>query len=135
MTDIALRPGNGATSGDNSFTALQAKLLVLIKLMDDGATELESVYRSMKANATRCEGAAGDIENAEFDPEFIDLTNHTATALGGATVQARHLMASANELAENTRQARQTHAKKYGPLDTVRSGRRHKTPKPGVFVR
>ncbi|MFZ3562821.1 conjugal transfer protein TraB [Streptomyces sp. BH097] len=137
MSDLVPRQtaGSAPGDGDNSYPAVQAKLEVLIQLLDDGAVELESLHRSMKKNAARCLRVETDIENADFDDEFIELTSHVNTALGGAVSQGKVLRQDAEEVAEELRQARQTHAKDYGPLDAVRSGRRHRTPKPGVFAR
>lgn len=135
MSELVHTPGPGATqSDDNSYSALQAKLNVLMKLLDDGATELELVRISMANNAKRCDSTVTAIENAEFDEEFIELTRLVSTALVGAARQVRQLAQGAHEMAEETRLVRQQHAKKYGPLDAVRNGRRHRTPKPGVFA-
>ncbi|MET9497433.1 conjugal transfer protein TraB [Streptomyces sp. NPDC006552] len=132
MSDIT-PVGTGAASDDNSYSALQTKLNVLMKMLDDGATELGSVRASMMGNAKRCDSTVTAIENADFDGEFIELTSLVSTALVGAAGQVRQLEQGALDMAEETRLVRQRHAKKYGPLDAVRSGRRHKTPKPGVF--
>ncbi|MCX4231758.1 conjugal transfer protein TraB [Streptomyces ortus] len=137
-SELATRSGAGSPApadGDNRYRSVQAKLLRLGKAMDDATLELESLRRSMKANASRTEDIAGDIANADLDAKFVELTNLVAVSLGGAAVEVRKLHDSAQETADLTHETRQSHSTLYGALDDIRSGRREKTPKPAFFNR
>ncbi|MCZ9342943.1 conjugal transfer protein TraB, partial [Streptomyces sp. TRM76130] len=72
---------------------------------------------------------------AGLDAKFVELTSNVAVALGGAGVQVKKLSDTAQETADLTHQTRRTHARLYGALDDIRSGRREKTPRPGFFNR
>ncbi|MGW0538127.1 conjugal transfer protein TraB [Streptomyces sp. NPDC003032] len=120
---------------DNRYKAVQAKLDKLGKAMDDATIELESLRRSMERNAEQTDSLATDIENADLDPKFVELTYSVATALDGAAREVRKLCDTAHETTDLTYQARRTHSKLYGALDDIRSNRREKTPKPGFFNR
>ncbi|MEV5082117.1 conjugal transfer protein TraB [Streptomyces sp. NPDC056159] len=138
MSDLAPRTSGAApvpADGDNRYKAVQAKLDKLGKAMDDATLELESLRRSMQANATRTEGVARDIAGADLDAVFVELTNNVSVALGGAAIQVRKLADTAQEAADLTHETRRTHSKLYGALDDIRSNRRVKTPKPGFFNR
>ncbi|WP_030978284.1 conjugal transfer protein TraB [Streptomyces sp. NRRL S-1824] len=137
-SDLAPRASGAApvpTDGDNRYKAVQAKLDRLGKAMDDATLELVSLQRSMRANATRTEDAARDIENAGLDSKFVEVTNLVAVALGGAAVEVRKLHDTAQETADLTHETKRTHSKLYGALDDIRSNRREKTPRPGFFNR
>ncbi|MBT2414411.1 conjugal transfer protein TraB [Streptomyces sp. ISL-12] len=120
---------------DNRYKAVQAKLKKLSSAMDDAALELEGLRRDMKGNAAHTEDVVTDIENADLDPKFIRLTVSVALALVGAAREVGTLSDIAQETADLTHQTRRTHAKLYGALDDIRSGRREKTPRPGFFNR
>ncbi|MFE2383182.1 conjugal transfer protein TraB [Streptomyces misionensis] len=138
MSDLAPpNPGSAPApaDGDNRYKAVQAKLDRLGKAMDDAVLELESLRRSMQANASRTEDVARDIANADLDVKFVELTNNVAIALGGAAIHVRKLADTAEETADLTHQTRRTHSKLYGALDDIRSNRREKTPKPAFFNR
>ncbi|MCX5055087.1 conjugal transfer protein TraB [Streptomyces sp. NBC_00474] len=122
------------TDSDNHYKAVQAKLVKLARSMDDATLELEGLRRSMQANATRCEGVARDIANAELDKLFVDLTNNVSVALGGAAIQVAKLQVTAEETADLSRDTRWQHSELYGALDDIRSGRRVRTPRPGFFT-
>ncbi|MCX4650302.1 conjugal transfer protein TraB [Streptomyces microflavus] len=81
----------------------------------------------------RSEGLAVDIANAELDRKFVEMTNQVSVALGGAAVEVRRLHETAQEVSGLAHDTRRTHARLYEGLDTVRSNRREKTPKPGFF--
>ncbi|MEU9471274.1 conjugal transfer protein TraB [Streptomyces avermitilis] len=137
-SDLAPRASGAAPApadGDNRYKAVQAKLLKLGKAMDDATLELESLRRSMRANATRTEGVARDIANADLDVKFVELTNNVSLALGGAAIQVRRLHDTAQETVDLTYETKRTHSKLYGALDDIRSNRREKTPKPAFFNR
>ncbi|MFJ6355181.1 conjugal transfer protein TraB [Streptomyces sp. NPDC092046] len=138
MSDLVPRADGAAplwADGDNRFKAVQAKLRRFGSVMDDAALTLESLRRSMQANATRTEDVARDIDNADLDPQFVDLTNNVAVALGGAATEIRKLRDTAQETADLTHKTRRTHSKLYGALDDIRSNRNVKTPKAGFFDR
>ncbi|MEU8892936.1 conjugal transfer protein TraB [Streptomyces sp. NPDC048442] len=138
MSDLASRPGGEAPAladDDNRYKAVQNKLDKLGKAMDDATLELESLRRSMYANATRTEDVARDIENAGLDGQFVEVTNLVAVALGGAAVEVKRLHDTAQETAGLTHKTKSTHSKLYGALDDIRSNRREKTPRPGFFDR
>ncbi|MFJ3229250.1 conjugal transfer protein TraB [Streptomyces sp. NPDC086783] len=138
-SDLAPRASGAAapvpTDGDNRYKAVQAKLNRLGKAMDDATLELVSLQRSMRANASRTEDAARDIENAGLDGKFVEVTNLVAVAMGGAAVEVRKLHDTAQETADLTHETKRTHSKLYGALDDIRSNRREKTPRPGFFNR
>ncbi|MFF8513237.1 conjugal transfer protein TraB [Streptomyces sp. NPDC015492] len=121
-------------SDDNSYKDIQAKLNKLSKALDDKAVELEGLQRRMKANATRAADTAQAIENAELDARFVEMTSAVSTALGGAAVQIRHLNEDAAASAAHSRVLQRSHARLYGRLDEIRSGRSEKTPKPGFLA-
>jgi hypothetical protein len=136
-SDLAPRSSTApvVADDDNRYKAVQAKLDKLGKAMDDAVLELDALFRDMKANADHTEGVAGDIENADLDPKFVAVTNEVAVALGGAAVEVKNLGATAEEIVDQTYQAKHTHSKLYGALDDIRSNRREKTPRPGFFNR
>ncbi|WP_236246893.1 conjugal transfer protein TraB [Streptomyces sp. CC210A] len=138
MSDLA--PGTGGSApavadGDNRYKAVQAKLDALGRALDDAGLGLEELVRSVRRNAKRAEDVARDIDNAGLDAKFVELTSNVAVALGGAGVQVKKLADTAQETADLTHQTRRTHARLYGALDDIRSGRREKTPRPGFFNR
>ncbi|MFB7030965.1 MULTISPECIES: conjugal transfer protein TraB [unclassified Streptomyces] len=121
-------------SDDNSYKATQSKLKKLTKALDDVAVELEALRRREHTNAQKAGDAAEAIENAHLDPRFVDLTYAVATALGGAAVQVRHLVEDAADGSAHALKVQRSHARLYGRLDEVRSGRSEKTPKPGFLA-
>ncbi|MFH8379089.1 conjugal transfer protein TraB [Streptomyces cyaneofuscatus] len=137
MSDLTPRTGGGAaarTDADNRYKTVQHKLKTLGNAMDLAGGELEVLFRSMRTNATRTEGLAVDIANAELDRKFVEMTNQVSLALSGAAVEVKKLHETAEEVSGLAYEARSTHARLYEGLDTVRSGRRERTPKPGFFA-
>jgi DNA repair ATPase RecN len=137
-SDLAPRPSGAAPAvadGDNRYKAVQAKLDALGRALDDAGLGLEELMRSVKRNAKRAEDAARDVDNAELDPKFVELTSNVSVALGGAGVQVKKLHDTAQETADLTYETKRTHSKLYGALDDIRSNRREKTPRPGFFNR
>ncbi|MEU6285035.1 conjugal transfer protein TraB [Streptomyces sp. NPDC047028] len=137
-SELAPRPGGAAPAvadGDNRYKAVQAKLDALGRALDDAGLGLEELVRSIRKNAKRAEDAARDVDNAELDPRFVELTSNVGVALGGAGVQVKKLYETAQETADLTHETRRTHSKLYGALDDIRSNRREKTPRPGFFNR
>lgn len=120
---------------DNRYKAVQAKLKKLGKALDDAAVDLQSLRRSMHANASRTDDVATDIDNAGLDAKFVAMTANVAAALAGAARQVRRLHDTAQETADLTHKTQRTHSKLYGALDDIRSNRSEKTPKPGFFNR
>lgn len=138
MSDLAPTTGGGAaaqTDGDNRYKSVQQKLKTLGTAMDLAGNELETLLRGMRMNAQRAEGLAVDIANAELDRTFVEMTNQVAVALGGAAVEVQKLHETAQEVSGLATDARRTHARLYEGLDTIRSGRKERTPKPGFFAR
>ncbi|GHB03734.1 conjugal transfer protein TraB [Streptomyces violaceoruber] len=138
MSDLApTTPGGAAarTDGDNRYKAVQQKLKTLSTALQLAGDELEQLLRGMRQNAQRAEGLAVDIANAELDRKFIGMTNQVAVALGGAAVEVQRVHEAAQEVSGLAADARRTHARLYEGLDTVRSGRSERTPKPGFFAR
>lgn len=136
MSDLAPTTGGGAaarTDGDNRYKAVQQKLKTLGTAMDMAGTELEALLHGMRMNAQRSEGLAVDIANAELDRRFVEMTNQVSVALGGAAAEVRKLHETAQEVSGLAHDTRRAHARLYEGLDTVRSNRREKTPKPGFF--
>ncbi|WP_331745926.1 conjugal transfer protein TraB [Streptomyces sp. NBC_00872] len=137
-SDLTPRASGAApvpADSDNRYKAVQAKLAKLGKAMDDAGLDLEGLRRSMHANASSTEDVASDIEHAELDPKFIQMTTLVAVALGGAAIEVRQLHDTARETAGLTHQTRRTHSKLYGALDDICSNRREKTPRAGFFNR
>ncbi|MEU2564851.1 conjugal transfer protein TraB [Streptomyces longispororuber] len=122
------------TDGANHFKAVQQKLKKLNTAMDLAGSELETLLRRMRQNAQRAEGLAVDIANAELDRTFIEMTNQVSVALGGAAVEVRKLHETAQEVSGLAHDAQRRHARLYEGLDTIRSGRKERTPKPGFFA-
>ncbi|KPL26283.1 conjugal transfer protein TraB (plasmid) [Streptomyces anulatus] len=138
MSDLAPTTGGGAaarTDGDNRYKSVQQKLKTLGTAMDMASTELETLLRGMRTNAQRSEGLAVDIANAELDKKFVEMTNQVSVALGGAAIEVRKLHETAQEVSGLAHDTRRTHARLYEGLDTVRSSRKERTPKPGFFAR
>ncbi|MFB7745387.1 conjugal transfer protein TraB [Streptomyces sp. NPDC056132] len=138
MSDLAPTTGGGAaarTDGDNRYKAVQQKLKTLGTAMDLASNELEALLHSMRTNAQRSEHLAVDIANAELDRKFIEMTNQMSVALGGAAVEVKKLHETAQEVSGLAHDTRRTHARLYEGLDTIRSSRKERTPKPGFFVR
>ncbi|MFG2463348.1 conjugal transfer protein TraB [Streptomyces sp. NPDC048523] len=137
MSDLAPTTGSGAaaaTDGDNRYKAVQQKLKALGQAMDLASNELEALLRGMRTNAQRAEGLAVDIANAELDGKFVEMTNQVSVALGGAAVEVKKLHETAQEVSGLAHVTRRTHARLYEGLDTIRSGRRERTPRPGFFA-
>ncbi|MFE5842016.1 conjugal transfer protein TraB [Streptomyces niveus] len=134
--DLVPRAGDAApmkADADNRYKAVQNKLKGLATALDDAALELESLWRSTRANADRTEEVSRDSEHADLDPKFVELTSNVAEALHGASRRLSTLHDSTQETATLTHRTQRTHAKLYGPLDDIRSNRRVKTPKPAFF--
>jgi hypothetical protein len=136
MSNLTPHTGGAAapTDGDNRYKAVQHKLKTLGRAMDMAGNELEMLLRGMRMNAQRAEGLAVDIANAELDRKFVEMTNQVSIALGGAAVAVQQLHESAQDVSGMAHNAQRTHARLYEALDTVRSGRRERTPKPGFFA-
>ncbi|MEU7151219.1 conjugal transfer protein TraB [Streptomyces sp. NPDC039022] len=136
MSEIEPRRAGAAApaDGDNRYKSVQRKLKTLAQAMDSAEVELGGLLRSMRTNATRTEQLAGDIAHAELDRKFVELTNQVAVALGGAAVEVRTLHETAQEVSGLAYDAQHTHARLYEGLDTIRSSRRERTPKPGFFA-
>ncbi|MEU4506811.1 conjugal transfer protein TraB [Streptomyces sp. NPDC024089] len=136
MSDLTLHTGGAAaqTDGDNRYKAVQQKLKTLAKAMDLASNELEALQRRMRMNAQRAEGLAVAIANAQLDKKFIAMTSQVSVALGGAALEVKKLHETAREVSGLAHDTRRTHARLYEGLDTVRSSRRERTPKPGFFA-
>ncbi|WP_329595895.1 conjugal transfer protein TraB (plasmid) [Streptomyces sp. NBC_01362] len=136
MSDLTLHTGGAAaqTDGDNRYKAVQQKLKTLAKAMDLASNELEALQRRMRMNAQRAEGLAVAIANAHLDKKFIAMTSQVSVALGGAALEVKKLHETAREVSGLAHDTRRTHARLYEGLDTVRSSRRERTPKPGFFA-
>lgn len=138
MSDLVPRSAGAAPApadGDNRYKAVQTKLHKLGAALDDATLELDGLRRSMQSNASRTEDAARDIDTAELDAKYVEVTNLVAVALGGAAVEVRKLHDTAQETTDLAHEAKRTHSKLYGALDDIRSNRREKTPRPGFFNR
>ncbi|MGY1583855.1 conjugal transfer protein TraB [Streptomyces sp. MN13] len=138
MTNLTPRTGGGSaapTDGDNRYKSVQHKLKTLGSAVERAGNELETLLRDVRRNAQRVEGRAVDIANAELDRRFVEMTNQVAVALGGAAQAVQRLHATAQEVSGLAHDTRRTHARLYEALDTIRSGRSERTPKPGFFAR
>ncbi|MFE5560281.1 conjugal transfer protein TraB [Streptomyces sp. NPDC056544] len=130
---VPRQPGTVATTGDNSYKAVQEKLGRLAGKMDDAGTELDALRRRIRSNANKADQVGTDIANAGLDRRYIEVMNLLVTALGAAATQALALQKSATEVCDLAHRTRNTHQKLYGGLDEVRSNRNVATPKPGFF--
>ncbi|MDT0493662.1 conjugal transfer protein TraB [Streptomyces griseus] len=130
------RPGTFAapTDGDHRYKSIQRKLKTLATAMDMASDELQQLGHNMRMNASRTENLAADIAHAELDVKFVEMTNQVSIALGGAAVEVKHLHETAHEVSVQATGAQRTHARLYEGLDTVRSSRPERTPKPGFFA-
>lgn len=122
------------TDDDNRYKAVQHKLKTLSRALDSAASDLQALQRRMRVNATHTGGVADDVAHAELDTKFVEMTNQVAVALGGASVEISKLVTAAAEASSNAETTRRKHARLYGALDEIRSGRRERTPKPGFFA-
>lgn len=136
MSDLVPTTGGATarTDSGNRYKAVQQRLKALGRALDLASDELETLLRGMRTNAQSSEGLAVDIANAELDRKFIEMTNQVSVALGGAAVEVKRLHETAQEVSGMATDARRTHARLYEGLDTIRSGRKERTPKPGFFV-
>ncbi|MFF9922605.1 conjugal transfer protein TraB [Streptomyces globisporus] len=137
MSTPAPRPGTFAapTDADNRYKSFQHKLKILANALDNASDELQQLVRNMRLNASRTENLAADIAHADLDPKFVEMTNQVSVALGGAADEGKKLQETAHEVSLQATGAQRTHARLYEGLDTVRSGRPERTPKPGFFAR
>ncbi|MDJ1645166.1 conjugal transfer protein TraB [Streptomyces pakalii] len=137
MSTPVPRPGTFAapTDTDHRYKSIQHKLKTLATAMDHASDELQQLLHNMRLNASRTEGLAADIAHADLDPKFVAMTNQVSVALGGAAVEVKTLQQTAHEVSVQATGAQRTHARLYEGLDTVRSGRPERTPKPGFFAR
>lgn len=120
---------------DNRYKALQQKLKALATAMDTSSNNLAMLQQRMRMNAQRAENLAVHIANADLDPKFVEMTQQVAVALGGAAFEVNKLSQMASEFAGLTHDTRRDHARLYEALDTLRSDRPERTPKPGFLVR
>ncbi|MFE7757635.1 conjugal transfer protein TraB [Streptomyces sp. NPDC057429] len=136
MSDLTPHTGGAAarTEDGNRYKAVQHKLKTLGTAMDMVGTELETLLRGMRMNAQRSEGLAVEIANAELDKKFVEMTTQVSVALGGAAVEVQKLHETAQEVSGLAHDTRRTHARLYEGLDTIRSSRKERTPKPGFFA-
>ncbi|GAA1552814.1 conjugal transfer protein TraB [Streptomyces globosus] len=136
-SNLVRRPGGAAapTDGDNRYKAVQHKLKTLGQALDMATAELEALQLGMRKNADDAYFLAVDIDNAELDRKFVEMTNQVSVALRGAAVEARKLHETAEEVAGDAHAARRTHARLYERLDDIRSSRPERTPKPGFLTR
>ncbi|MER5886964.1 conjugal transfer protein TraB [Streptomyces sp. NPDC001941] len=136
MSKPAPQSSTAAVTADdnNRYKALQHKLKTLATTMDMAGDELQTLLRNMRANADRAATLAAHIAHAELDKKFVEMTNQVSLALGGAAVEVRKLHEEAQEVTGLAHGAQRTHAQLYEGLDTIRSGRPERTPKPGFFV-
>ncbi|WP_199546389.1 conjugal transfer protein TraB [Streptomyces sp. N35] len=125
----------GPTNGDNKYKSVQHKLLKLAGALDSAHVRLQRLQMRMDINANKSEDLARDIERAELDKKFVNMQNVVSVALGGVAIEARKLAETTQEVAADAWDVRKTHAQLYEPLDTIRSGRAERTPKPGFLVR
>ncbi|MEU9413225.1 conjugal transfer protein TraB [Streptomyces sp. NPDC048281] len=122
-----------AGDGDNSYQAVQAKLLTLAQALDSAQLELDQLLLRQKLNAKESEELAAHIGDAELDPVFVEMQNLVSVALGGAEVAVRTMTETAREMAAKAHDTKATHARLYEALDRIRNGRRVKTPRPAFF--
>lgn len=123
------------TDADNRYKSVQAKLTAFARALDSATFQLEQLHKGMRTNADRAQSLAHAIDHAHLDPRFVEMTGAVSEALGSAAIQARKVDQEAREAAGLAHDAQRTHARLYEGLDTIRSGRRERTPKPGFLTR
>lgn len=129
-----LRRVSGAWD-DNRYAVVQQRLKDLAATMDAISDSLLYSAKRMKQNGEEAASAAAAIARADLDSVFVELTEETSSALATAHKATKKTVRSSQSLAEKAHQAQILHQRMYQPLDQVRSGRRHRTPKPGFFNR
>ncbi|MEV8099445.1 conjugal transfer protein TraB [Kitasatospora sp. NPDC085879] len=136
---MSVRQGAGRTpaptDGDNRYKAVQQKLKAFSGALDGATGRLEALRRRMRTTADRASTLASHIADAQVDPLFVEMTNAVATALDGAALATGRLHESAQAVSAEASETQRTHARMYEALDQIRSGRKHRTPKPGFFAR
>ncbi|MFD9057545.1 conjugal transfer protein TraB [Streptomyces albidoflavus] len=120
---------------DNRYAAVQQRLKDLAATMDAISDSLLHSAKRMKENSEEAASTAAAIARADLDGVFVDLTEETSSALATAHKAMKKTARSSQSLAVKAHQAQTLHQRMYQPLDQVRSGRRHRTPKPGFFSR
>ncbi|MEW1911285.1 conjugal transfer protein TraB [Kitasatospora sp. NPDC085895] len=123
------------TDGDNRYKAVQHKLKAFSGALDASTGRLEALRRRMRATADRASTLAGHAADAHVDGVLVEMTNAVAAALDGAALATGRLHESAQAVSADTTETQRTHARMYEALDQIRSGRKHRTPKPGFFAR
>ncbi|WP_236654624.1 conjugal transfer protein TraB [Streptacidiphilus anmyonensis] len=121
------------TDADNRYKAVQHKLKAFAGAMDEATNRLGHLLQGMRNNADRARSLADTIANADLDPVFVEMTSAVSVALGGASVEVRKLLETAQDVTGLAEQTRVGHSKLYAALDEVRTGRKYRTPKPGFF--
>ncbi|MYX48646.1 conjugal transfer protein TraB [Streptomyces sp. SID8385] len=137
-----VKPLKGAGGGggrrvwdDNRYAAVQQRLKDLAATMDAVSASLLHSAKRMKQNGEEAASTADAIARADLDGAFVELTEETSSALATAHKAMKKTARSSQSLAVKAHQAQTLHQRMYQPLDEVRSGRRHRTPKPGFFSR
>ncbi|WP_214993065.1 hypothetical protein, partial [Streptomyces sp. McG5] len=120
---------------DNRYAAVQQRLKDLAATMDAISDSLQHSAKRMKQNGEEAASTAAAIARADLDSVFVELTEETSSALATAHKATKKTARSSQSLAGKAHQAQTLHQRMYQPLDQVRSGRRHRTPKPGFFNR
>ncbi|WP_172387701.1 conjugal transfer protein TraB [Streptomyces sp. MNP-20] len=123
------------TDSDHRYKAIQHQLGALARALDGCEERLQQLKRRKNTNAGRSEQLAADIAHADLGEQHVERQNLVSVALDGASVEVSMLADMAGDLAADAEAARRRHAELYEDLDTIRSGRPDKTPKPGFFVR
>ncbi|MFD6132980.1 conjugal transfer protein TraB [Streptomyces diastaticus] len=120
---------------DNRYAAVQQRLKDLAATMDAISDSLLYSAKRLKQNGEEAASTAAAIARADLDGAFVELTEETSSALATAHKATKKAVRSSQSLAEKAHRAQTLHQRMYQPLDRVRSGRRHRTPKPGFFNR
>lgn len=122
-----------ARSESNDYASLQRKLRLFAAAMDAGCEALAKVQLDMKLKASLASVRAQQLDDADGDEKYVDLTSSVSTMLSGAAVATQRTRAAGEEAARAARHAAAAHRAKYGGLHGIRSSRKTKTPKPGFF--
>ncbi|MGW3200002.1 conjugal transfer protein TraB [Streptomyces sp. NPDC001118] len=124
---------NLVRAGENDYAGVQRKLRAFAQALDEARETLAGIQRRMKTDAYLAMTTGGELAEADGDPRYVAMTSNVSVQLGGAAVQVRATMNAAESTATRARAAAAVHRAKYGRLDSIRRGRRTKTPKPGFF--
>ncbi|MGW4694732.1 conjugal transfer protein TraB [Kitasatospora cineracea] len=122
-----------ADDGSSGYEAVQHTLKVFSQAMQQAVKDLEGLDKKARRSADEASALAGHLADADVDDQFVDMTVDVAKEQERAAKAVHQMLEAAQQAASAALAVQRVHARMYGPLDRVRRGRRHRTPKPGFF--